>query len=262
MGILYPWKRSMTTPDNRSPVARVRDKLSRDKAVTVVNADHPSASLVEALARQPVDIVLIDCEQGSPGVESVENMARAARLHRMASVVRVFNPQDWVIERYLFRGVDGLVAPRVDRATDAQGVVDGVRYCFPDAAESKLVVVQIESRMAVDELDDFLAVEGIDVYFIGPVDLAKSMGCRGNYRVPEVQAVMDEVIERTRAAGRNAGILVDDDNVADYVRKGVRFLYTHVNDFIAVGANAFAGRVDAVQGDGGEVSTVPSRRRR
>lgn len=238
----------MPNPDEPSPITRVRDKLARDEPLVVVNADHPSPSLVEVLARQPVDVVFIDCEQGSPDVESVENMARAARLHQMASVVRVFAPQDWVLERYLFRGIDGVVAPRLDHAADARRVVEDVRYCFPNAAEPKLVVVQIESQSAVDELDDFLTIDGIDAYFIGPVDLAKSMGHRGDFRSPAVQSAMDEVIDRTRAAGRHVGILVDRDNATDYVRKGVRFLYTHLNDFIATGADDFSGRIKGARG--------------
>ena len=226
--------------DDRSPAERLRAKLARDEPLVVVNADHPSASFVEVLARQPIDVVFIDCEQGSPDVESVENMARAARLHSMASVVRVFSPADWVLERYLFRGVDGVVVPRVDRAVDARQVVESVRYCFPRDPVGRFVSVQIETANAVDELDDFLAVDGIDVYFIGPVDLAKSMGHDGDFRAPEVQEVMDSIISRTRAAGRHVGILVDDGNVADYVSKGVRFLYTHANAFVTTGAHAFA----------------------
>ena len=227
----------------QSPAERLRAKLARDEPLVVVNADHPSASFVEVLARQPIDIVFIDCEQGSPDVESVENMARAARLHSMASVVRVFSPADWVLERYLFRGVDGVVVPRVDRAVDAKRVVESIRYCFPRDPTGRFVSVQIETANAVEELDDFLAVEGIDVYFIGPVDLAKSMGHEGDFRAPEVQQVMDSIITRTRAAGRHVGILVDDGNVADYVGKGVRFLYTHANAFVTNGAHAFAARV-------------------
>jgi 2-keto-3-deoxy-L-rhamnonate aldolase RhmA len=192
--------------------------------------------------------VFIDCEQGSPDVESVENMARAARLHRTASLVRVFDPKDWVLERYLLRGVDGVVAPRLDRAADARRVVEGVRYCFPDAPESKFVVVQIESAAAVAELDEFFAVEGIDVYFIGPVDLAKSMGRRGDFRHPEVQEVMDDIIDRALAADCHVGILADAENAADYVAKGVRFLYIHANDFIDAGAQAFVRRMNSALG--------------
>ena len=238
----------MTHDGPKSPAARLRDKLARDEPLVVVNADHPSASLVEVLARQPIDAVFIDCEQGSPDVESVENMARAARLHRMASLVRVFDPKDWVLERYLLRGVDGVVAPRLDRAADARAVVEGVRYCFPTAPETRFVVVQIESCAAVAELDAFFEVAGIDVYFIGPVDLAKSMGHLGDYRHAQVQAVIDDIIVRGRAAGRHVGILVDADNAADYVRRGVRFLYTHANDFIAAGSRAFVRRLHGARG--------------
>ena len=87
-----------------------------------------------------IDIGFIDCEQGSPDVESVENMARAARVHGMASVVRLFSPEDWVIERYLFRGVDGVVMPRVDTAEQAQRVVDAVRYCVPPVSYTHLTL--------------------------------------------------------------------------------------------------------------------------
>tara|TARA_A100001037_G_scaffold302682_1_gene334834 strand:- start:485 stop:1180 length:696 start_codon:yes stop_codon:yes gene_type:complete len=224
-------------------VNALRTKLRADEPLVVVNADHPSGSLVESLARQPIDIVFIDCEQGSPDVESVENMARAARVHGMASVVRLFSPEDWVIERYLFRGVDGVVMPRVDTAEQAQRVVDAVRYCVPQAPDSKFIVVQIETTRAVEELDDFLAVEGIDVYFIGPVDLAKSMGHAGDFHAAPVQEVMDDVIRRARAAGRHVGILVNEANARSYVDKGVRFLYTHVDTFLAAGAKDFQARI-------------------
>ena len=82
------------------------------------------------------------------------------------------------------------------------------------------------------------------MYFIGPVDLAKSMGHRGDFRHPEVQEVMDDIIARGRAGGRHVGILADSGNAAaGYVEKGVRFLYTHANDFIASGARAFVRRM-------------------
>ena len=130
------------------------------------------------------------------------------------------------------------MVPRVDRAEAARRVVESVRYCYPRDPVGKFVSVQIETANAIEELDDFLAVDGIDVYFIGPVDLAKSMGHEGDFRAPEVQQVMDEVIAKARAAGRHTGILVSYENVGEYVAKGVRFLYTHANDFVAARAHA------------------------
>ena len=72
-------------------------KLLRGDPVIVVNADHPSPSLVERMGRLPIDAVFIDCEQGSPDLESVENMARAARVTGLTSLVRLFDHRDWVI---------------------------------------------------------------------------------------------------------------------------------------------------------------------
>jgi 2-keto-3-deoxy-L-rhamnonate aldolase RhmA len=209
-----------------------KDRLRAGQSVTVINPDHPSPSLVEFMGRLPIDGVFIDCEQGSPDVETVENMARAARLGGLASLVRVFSPDDWVIERYLLRGVDGIVAPRLDTAAQAEQVVAAVRYCLPRQHQEKLVVAQ--------RLADFLGVDGIDVYFIGPVDLAKSLGFEGDFRRPEVQHAIDAAIAAIRGAGRVAGILVDRGSVENYRNKGVQFFYAHANGFLAHGADDFA----------------------
>lgn len=216
-----------------------KGRLQRGEPVVVVNPDHPSPSLVQFIGAQPVDAVWIDCEQGSADVETVENMARAARLAGLVSLVRVFAPDDWVIERFLFRGVDGLVVPRLDSAAQAQAVIDAVHYCFPKTHHEKIVVVQIESKSAVENLSGFLQVAGIDVYMIGPVDLAKSLGFQGDFREPEVQQTIDQTIAAIRAAGKTAGILVDRDNVRRYAERGAGFLYAHANAFLAQGTASF-----------------------
>lgn len=220
--------------------AALKRKLASGEAVTVVNADHPSPSLVEALGRLPVDAVFIDCEQGSPDFESVEDMARAARAVGLASLVRVFGRDDWIIERFLFRGVDGLVVPRVDSAEAAKRVVDAVRYCRSGSDADTVLAVQVESVAAVRDLDRLLGVEGIDVFFVGPVDLAKSMGYGGVYARPEVQVEIDRVIAAVRGASRAAGMLVGREDVERYRRAGVQFLYVHANAFLTWGAETFA----------------------
>ena len=221
-----------------------KQKLAAGETIMLVNPDHPSPSLVEALGRIGADAVFIDTEQGSPDIETVENMARAARLAGLTSLVRIFDRQDWVIERLMFRGVDGIVAPRVDTVAQAQGVVDAMRYCYPKAHGEKVVVIQIESTEAVGNLDAFLEIDGIDVFFIGPVDLAKSMGFEGDFKVPDVQTEMDRVIARIHAAGGHSGILVDYDNAGRYAAAGVQMLYVHANLFMGAGAATFSEIVE------------------
>lgn len=216
-----------------------KKKLQQGEPVLVINPDHPYPSLVEFLGRLAVDAVFIDCEQGSADVETVENLARAARIGGITPLVRIFSPEDWVIERYMGRGVDGIVVPRIDTVAQAARVVEGVRYCYPKTWQEKAVIVQIETRMALGSLDEMLRLDGIDSYFIGPVDLAKSLGYEGDYRHPDVQRAMDAAIAQIREAGKAAGIMVDRGNVARYVEAGVQFLYAHVNDFLTIGAADF-----------------------
>lgn len=224
-----------------------KDKLACGECVIVLNADHPSPSLVERIGRLPVDAVFIDCEQGSPDVESVENMARAARLTGMTSLVRLFDRNAWVIERYMARGVDGIVVPRLDEPAQAAAVVESVRYCYPNAHTEKVIVIQIETSPALAALDDFLSIPGIDVLFLGPVDLAKSLGYAGDHSHPDVQDVLKDAIRRIVRAGKASGILVDRASAAGWIRAGAQFLYEHADNFLALGAAEFAGCVTAAK---------------
>ncbi|HSN22459.1 MAG TPA: aldolase/citrate lyase family protein [Usitatibacter sp.] len=224
----------------QAPAVRFKDKLHRGP-VTVVNPDYPSPALVEFLGRPGlgVDAVMIDREQGSADIERLEDMARAARLAGLCSLARVFSPEAWVIERVLLRGVDGIVAPRLDTPEQFRQLVRDVRYCFPGTYESKVIVAQVESRAACERLDEILAVDGIDVFFIGPVDLSKSMGHAGDYGVPEVATAIEDICRRAKDAGRRSGILVKPGDLQDWRRRGISFLYFHVNDWIGLGARDF-----------------------
>ncbi|MBU1442137.1 MAG: 2,4-dihydroxyhept-2-ene-1,7-dioic acid aldolase [Gammaproteobacteria bacterium] len=221
--------------------AAFKRKLQSGQPVSVINVDYANAALVEFLARPELrlDAVMLDAEQGSPDFESLENMARVARLAGLCVLVRIFSPEPWVIERMLLRGVDGIIVPRLDSAEQARAVVDGVRYCYPKDADDKVIVVQIESAAAHADLDAFLATEGIDAYFIGPVDLSRSMGHQGNYSVAPVQAAIDDILQRTRAAGRAAGTMVKPGDADQWVERGARFLYFHVNDWLQIGSRSF-----------------------
>lgn len=213
-----------------------KQKLRRRETVSLVNPDHPSSSLVHFMGSLGVDAVMIDCEQGSPGFEAVEDMTRAARLNGVSAIVRIPSTEPWTIERYMMRNIDGLVIPRLDRGEQARRAVEEVRYCTPKDFERKTIIVQIESATAVADLDAFLAIDEIDCFFIGVVDLAKSLGFRGNYAAPEVTQAIDGAIARILEAGRCVGIMVKDHDIASWQARGVTMLYTHLNDFAAMGA--------------------------
>jgi 4-hydroxy-2-oxoheptanedioate aldolase len=222
--------------------ARFKAKLAANETTILLNPDYPSSALVEFCGTLAVDAVMIDCEQGNAGLQAVEEMARAARLAGIASVVRVPSPEPWTIERHMFRGVDGIVVPRLDTAAQVRRVVDDVRYCFPEAFDKKVIIIQVESASAVDELAGFLEVPGIDCLFIGGVDLAKSMGFAGDYTGPEMVRTIEDATARIRRAGKPAGMMVKPHDIEAWKARGSSMLYAHVNDFLAIGASAWRAR--------------------
>ena len=142
----------------------------------------------------------------------------------------------------------GVVLPHVNTREEAEAAAGAAKFAplgyrgmfggrqsfgVPDyvhkANDQTMVVVLIEEVTALDNLDDILKVDDIDVFFVAPTDLSQTMGHIGNVGHPEVQAAIDDAIARIVDAGRTAGTLVNDDNVASYVDKGARFLMTSWN---------------------------------
>ena len=107
------------------------------------------------------------------------------------------------------------------------------------ANEQTLIAIQLEERAAIDNLDELLAVEGVDVFFIGPSDLSQSMGHPGDAKAAPVAEAINRSLERIVAAGRVPGMPATAENVADVRKKGVRYIYTHVPRLIAASARAY-----------------------
>jgi len=103
------------------------------------------------------------------------------------------------------------------------------------------VLVQVETRAALSELDAIAKVEGVDGVFIGPSDLAASLGHLGNPQHPEVQKAIEECARRLRALGKPAGILTGNE---EEVRRYISWGYL----FVAVGADVglLRGAADAL----------------
>lgn len=216
---------------------RAKERIAAGAVVDFINPDYPSPGLVEFLGRSGVDAIFIDCEHGSPDFERVEDLARAARLTGTAAIVRPMAADSALMTRYLERGIDGLMVPHVDDADTARRVVDTIRHTRWRDYEDVIFLAQVESVRAIDNLPELLAVEGVDVYFIGPGDLSQSMGHAGKPAHPEVEAQIQRAREAILGANKCAGILVTPDTVARRVQEGFRVLYEHANTFIRRGVD-------------------------
>ena len=244
---------------------RVKRKLaSGDTAYVAGGLTHPDD--IDAFGPLGFDGFWLEGEHGGVDPSELGNLTRACDIWGMTSVVRINQNNQGIIYRTLDRGAQGIVVPHVNTKEEAQNVVDGGRfapvgyrgmfgsrqsYAVPDfyslANDETLLIVLIEDITAIRNLDDILAVDHIDVFFVAPSDLATSMGYLGGVGHPEVQRTIDDAHQRIQAAGRTAGAMVNNDNVAKYAAAGVRFLFTTIGGWLSAGAAEFMDRAEAAK---------------
>lgn len=223
--------------------------------------------IAEYTALLGFDFLLLDNEHGVAEQTTLADMVRASQCAGVPAVIRCTEKSYDHIQKALDYGANGIQLPLVNTAEDAQRVVSmsnfppvgkrGVAF-LPRAAsygmvedkkaylrianERKLVCCQVETQEALDNLDEILAVEGIDVYFIGPGDLSTSVGM--NTTDPEFLALVENTIRRITAAGRTAGYYVGNAAAARQAAEwGARYLVTAITPYMTAGARSFLQEV-------------------
>lgn len=225
--------------DIRSASLSIKKRLKASITVTMVLVNYPSAALVEHVALLGFDIAFIDCEKGIATTEHIESMCRGARAAGIATVVRPWSDDPGLISRYLDIGADGVMVAGIDTPEAAQKLVDIVQYARWKDHANKLIFAMIESPTAIDRLPELLAVQGIDVWFIGVNDLAHRMGFPGGADLPEVRKAVFRTLSAIRDAGRVGGVVVSGADVTEFHDAGARLLMTRTSDLLSKGADLF-----------------------
>ncbi|AOY73093.1 HpcH/HpaI aldolase/citrate lyase family protein [Arthrobacter sp. TES] len=222
-----------------------------------------SPLVAEICAGSGLDWLLIDAEHCPNGLESILAQLYAASGYPIHVLVRPPVNDTVVIKQYLDLGVQNLLIPMVNSAAEAEAAVAAVRYPphgvrgvgsalarsarwnrVPDylatASESISLTVQIESGAAAEVVEEILAVDGVDGIFMGPSDLAASMGLLGQQEHPEVRAVVEHCIKAAQAAGKPAGVNAFNEATArSYLDAGASFVLVGAD--VAVLARASEG---------------------
>ncbi len=241
---------------------RIKHKLVEGGLAYVIGGiTHPDD--IDAFGPNGFDGVWLEGEHGAVDAAELGNLTRACDIWGMTSVVRVNRNEQSLIYRTLDRGAQGIVVPHVNTKKEAQNVVAGGKfapvghrgmftsrqgYGVPDyfhvANDETLLVVLIEDIVGIRNLDEILTVDHIDVFSVAPSDLAASMGHIGDIQHPEVQHTIDDALARIQAAGRIAGALANNENVAKYVAAGVRFFLTQIRYWLAASSAEFMSRAE------------------
>lgn len=170
----------------------------------------------------------LDCEHTSADISTVEETARTLHNRNTALLVRISRSDTLEIRKCLDVGAGGVIVPLVETAEQARMAVSAAKYpptgnrgfCFGrmnqwgvqfddyarTANDRTIVVVMIESRRGVENIDEILAVEGIDGVFIGPYDLSGSYGVPGKTDHELVLKARARVLTACNAAGVSAGL--------------------------------------------------------
>jgi len=229
---------------------RAKEKLRSGGTVMVFNPNFPSPALIEHVGGLGFDVAFIDCEHGSAGFETVEDLARAARAAGMTSILRPWSGEAGLVTRFLACGVGGIQFPHIEDARAARDAVEIVRAARGAAFPDTLVTVMVESAAAADKAAEIAAVEGIDAVVIGLADLAQSLGYPGGNQHPDVRRVVERVIASiNRARGAVSGYNLHHwEQERALIDQGVRWITIHAKTVLARGTRELFGLLGGDQG--------------
>ncbi|MDC0690805.1 4-hydroxy-2-oxoheptanedioate aldolase [Mitsuaria sp. RG] len=221
----------------------------------------------ELAANAGFDWLLLDGEHAPNDLRSLLGQLQAVAPYPAQPIVRPVIGDTALIKQLLDIGAQTLLVPMVESAEQARQLVRAMHYpphgvrgvgsalarasrwnSLPDyldqADEQMCLLVQVENREGLANLDAICAVEGVDGVFIGPADLSAAMGHRGNPGHPEVQAAIDDAIVRIGRAGKAAGILSADEALARrYIELGAAFVAVGVDTTVLMrGLQTLAGK--------------------
>lgn len=242
----------------------VKEKLAAGERVIGCFTSIGSPEIVEILALTGFDFALIDAEHGPLSPETAYPMVLAAEARGIQAFARVGENDKQVVLKFLDIGVTGIMAPQINTIEQATVSVNGTKYSpignrglaggrtfdfglsgaldtlVQPLTDRVLTMIQFEHVNALKDLDAILALEQLDLIFVGPNDLAQSLGFPGQPGHPEVTRVANEVVARAKAAGKKTGTIAYSlDQVRDVFGRGFDMAVATAPGLLAGAAKAY-----------------------
>ncbi len=216
--------------------------------------------VAEILAGSGFDWILIDGEHAPFDLRTIQAQLQAYNQFDVPILVRPPHGDAHLVKQLLDIGVQTLLIPMVETAAQAKELYEAMHYppvgtrgvgtamaraaqwnrtndYFRTAGEKMCLIVQVESVKGIENLDDILRVEGVDGVFIGPADLAASMGYLGQPENPEVKATIENALKKIRQAEKIAGIMaVVKRNADHYATHGANMIATAIDTLLLANA--------------------------
>ena len=245
--------------DERSTPGYFRRKLKNGDVVFGVFCKTTSPEMIECLGHAGFDFCILDQEHGPIGMETLQNLVRAAEMSGICPIVRAGEINESGISHPLDVGVAGVQVPQVNSLEDAKRVIElsryaphgkrgvcrfvrAARYSDMDRAEyfasanETVIVLQLEGS-AIAAYEEVVKLSDVDVFFIGPYDISQTLGMTGQIDAPAVQAKVREIIGLIKASGKAAGIFADTiEQARRWVDAGCQYIAYSVDYGIFIDA--------------------------
>ena len=246
------------------PTNRTKQALRNGQAVVgTMLAEIRQPSVMQLLVNAGFDFVVIDNEHGPFSIETIAELSRAARNLGLTPIVRVPDLAYPYLAQPLDAGAQGLMLPRVYNAGQVREAVQimkypplGARGCafgrgatdfkgaplaetMATANDETMLIVQIETKEAIENRDEILAVPGVDVAFVGPTDLSIALGVPGQTDSPVLTAAIEQLIDTCQRHGVVPGMQMNDlDLAVQWAGKGMRLISSMSETALLVSAGS------------------------
>lgn len=243
-------------------------KLAAGEPVFGCFVRYAEPSLAEYVAMLGWDFLVFDGEHGMLQPGDLEDLCRALELRGVTPIARVTTNQAHIILRFLDSGAHGVHVPWVNTPQAVEQAVRSVKYgprgerglagtrasewglrepldAYVERANREtMVIVHIETREAVEAIEAYVAIDGVDVLFLGPTDLSQSMGHPGRTDHPDVVAAMERVAEVVVPSDKVLGIYAGSAALTEaWLARGARYFTTGLEIFLKEGMTAHLERV-------------------
>ncbi|GGK24474.1 HpcH/HpaI aldolase family protein [Salinarimonas ramus] len=251
-----------------SATFRLAERLAENRPLVSAWCGMPTPETAGLLAAEAFDAVTLDMQHGAIDFREVLQAIPLVAAHGKPTVVRVPVGAFATASRVLDAGAAGIIAPMINSVADARALVAYTKFppvgerswgpagalalnglqppqYFQRANDAVMVLAMVETRAALDIVDEILAVDGLDGIFIGPADLSITLsgGAGVNPAAPEVDEALDHALARTRAAGKRIGVYAHiPERAALFKSKGFDFVAASSDaNFMRAGARALLG---------------------
>ena len=226
----------------------IRDRVLNREILSGTWLNLGSSMAAEIAANAGFDWLVIDLEHGAGDHESCLHQLQAIAGTPAVPIVRVAWNEAPRFKRVLDLGAAGVVVPYVTTPEEARQAVAAMRYppqgirgaaslnraanfgkdfasYVSDANRNLVTIVQVETEGTLDLLDDIAAIDGVDVLFVGPLDLSLSLGLLSQFDHPRFRAALKKVSDTARTHGKAAGILLNNlDQIEQTIADGFTFI--------------------------------------